>query len=282
MTQKTCDLHIHSNYSDGTCTPSELINMAEEFGLGAVALCDHNTVDGLNDFLNAAVGKNVKAIPGIEVSTSYQDKELHILALFVKEEYYDEIRNLMASHDEKKEQSNVEMIERLGEAGIKLDYDAIKASTPKGRVNRANVAAAMHNAGYVSDKQEAFEKYLHPKYGFYVEPKRIDAIEAIRFIKRIGAVTVWAHPFLEMNEKEVGEVLMNAVPEGLDGMEVLYSEYDEKTIGASKKLADCYDLLYSGGSDFHGSNKPDIMMGTGKGNLAIPYEYYTLLRNRAD
>ena len=217
--ERFCDLHTHSVYSDGTVSPAEIIRLAKNAGLTAVALCDHNTIDGLAEFVMAAKNTGVEAVPGIEFSTDYLDGELHILGLFIPERAYDAVSEKLQEVLARKEQSNIDLINRLQNIGIELDYDAIKSGMPGGMVNRAVIAAEMVRKGYVSSIKEAFSGVLSPKKGYYHPPKRIDVFEAIQFIRSIGAVSVLAHPFLNLNEDELCIFLKNAVLCGLDGME---------------------------------------------------------------
>ena len=275
-----CDLHTHSVFSDGTDTPARLIELAAEAGLSAVALCDHNTVAGLPDFLEAAKDSSVEAVPGVEISTDYADKELHILALFVQPQHYAAVTALLAEGDRRKEQSNIELVAALNAAGYALSYEQIKAKTPQGHINRAHIAAEMLELGYVESVQAAFRTLLSPKHGLYHPPKRIDAYDAIRFIKSIGAVAVLAHPFLSMDEELLRAFLPQAVEAGLDAMEVFYSKYTEETTLVAVKIAEEYGILPSGGSDYHGGNKPDIAIGIGRGDLKIPHQWLNGLKKR--
>jgi predicted metal-dependent phosphoesterase TrpH len=195
---KLCDLHTHSTCSDGTLTPTELVKLALEKNLAAVALTDHNTVAGLPEFLEAARGTKLEAVPGIEFSVDYGDIELHILGLFVKPEHYGPITERVEDMLRRKEQSNIDLVKNLEQAGIFLSYEDIKAATTTGQVNRALIAAEMLRKGYVGSIQEAFSKYLKQSHGYYNPPKRPDAFETIRFIRSLGAVAVWAHPFLNL------------------------------------------------------------------------------------
>ena len=267
-----CDLHVHSTFSDGTDTPTALVAMAEEKGLGAIALTDHNTVAGLPEFLNAAEGKSVRAIAGTELSTDYNGIELHILGLFLRQEHFVQITDLLEDYRFRKEQSNVDLVAKLNAKGFCIDYDRIKNSTPEGQVNRALIAAELTRLGYTESIQDAFKKLLSPKCGYYVPPTRPDPFATIRFIKSLGAVAILAHPFLNLNEGSLREFLTRAVPCGLDAMETLYSTYDEQTTALAERIADEFGILPSGGSDYHGKNKPHIQMGIGQGNLAIPQE----------
>lgn len=275
---KYCDLHTHSVYSDGTFTPEELISAAKQAGLAAVALTDHNTVAGLPCFLAAAQGSGVEAVAGVEISTDYGEKELHILALFVRPEHYDAITDLMEEMLRRKEESNVALVDALFRAGYPVDYAAIKARTPNGQVNRALIAAELARLGYVEDIQAAFKKLLSPKRGLYTPPKRISSYEAIRFIKSLGCTAVLAHPFLNMDAAMLRGFLPEAVACGLDGMETVYSKYSPEETALAIRIAQEFGLKNSGGSDFHGQNKPDIAIGTGRGDLKIPVEWMEALR----
>lgn len=275
------DLHTHSTYSDGTLTPSELVALSVKAGLSAVALCDHNTVAGLPEFLEVAKDTSLTAIPGIEFSTDYGGTELHILALFIRPEHYGPITDLLAKMVQAKEQSNLALIQALRPAGIALDYESIKAGTPNGQVNRAVIAAEMVRKGYCETVKEAFAKWLSPKRGYYIPPRRLDAFEVIRFIRSLGAVSVLAHPFLNLDEGGLLRFLHEAKNCGLDGMEVYYPLFEEEKTRLAEKIAEEFSLLKSGGSDFHGENKPEISLGSGKGNLSIPAEILLRLRKRS-
>ena len=279
---KLCDLHTHSTYSDGTLSPAELIALAEREGLGALALSDHNTVTGLPSFLEAASRSSVEAIPAVEFSTDYGDKELHILALFVKPEHYAAVTETVRPMLERKEQSNLDLVAGLKTAGILLDYEKIKAATPDGQVNRAVIAAELVRLGYCGSVKEAFKSVLSEKHGFFHPPKRLDALDTIAFIKSIGAVAVLAHPFLNLNEEELRRFLPQAMTRGLDALEVFYSDFTPEQTERLGRIADEFGLLYSGGSDFHGTNKPRIKLGTGRDNLRISCGVKEKLAQRAE
>ncbi len=267
-----CDLHTHSTFSDGTLTPTQLIREAEKAGLSAIALSDHNTAAGLPEFLQAAKNSTVEAVPGIEFSTEYLGTELHILGLGILPAHYEAVNALLQQFLQRKEQSNRDLIDRLNQVGIVLSYDEIRQQSA-GNINRAVIGAQMVRLGYCESVQQAFSQYLSTDKGYYIPPLRPDAFETIRFIKSIGAVAVLAHPFLNLDEGALRVFLEQAKKAGLDGMEVLYPKYDEKTTELSKQLAEEYGLLPSGGSDFHGQNKPDIRLGVGRGNLRIPLSF---------
>ena len=271
-----CDLHTHSAYSDGTYTPTQIIEEAERAGLFAVALTDHNTVAGLDEFLNAAKGKNVRAIAGIEISTAYESTELHIVGLGVKAQYYGAVTEKLKQIKINKERSNIQLAKALSAAGYFIDYEALKASAG-GQINRAHFAGALVEKGYVGSIKEAFDTLLAKDSGFYKEPERLDVFDVISFLKSIGATVVLAHPFLNLDEARLRVFLTAAIPYGLDAMETLYSTYDNETTDLSARIAKEFKLKQSGGSDFHGARKPVIALGRGRGNLFVPSAFLEAL-----
>lgn len=276
-----CDMHNHSIFSDGTFTPEEVVKIAEKANLSAIALTDHNSVLGLPRFLAMKSKTDIKLVPGIEFTTEYNGTELHILGLFIPKEKYDEIEELVKKALKLKEQANIDLVNKIAHLGYDITYDEVKATTPNGKTNRAIIANYMMKKGIVSSVSEAFEKFLNPSVGLYKAAKRLSALDIIEYIDSIGSVAVWAHPFLNLKtEEEVREFLEKAVKKGLDGMEVYYSKFTPEQTECAKKLVEEFSLLPSGGSDFHGENKPEIAMGTGKGNLSIPYSIYENLEKR--
>lgn len=276
---KLCDLHTHSIYSDGTSTPEELIALAKQAGLCAIALTDHNTVSGIAHFLKAAKGTDVIAVPGIEVSSDYLGNELHIVGLFQTLEHLEEVEKYVAAYLERKDRSNVDLCNNLCAAGYEISYEKVKAATPDGTVNRALIAAELMRSGYVQSIKEAFSSLLSKKGGYYHEPQRLDAIEVIGKLGEFGATPILAHPFLSLDEPSLRAFLPLAKSAGLVGMETDYSTFDQETTALAHALTKEHRLLPSGGSDYHGTNKPDIRIGIGKGNLAVPFAYYENLMN---
>ena len=277
---KCCDLHTHSNYSDGTCSPAEIIAQAEQLGLSAVALTDHNTVAGLPAFLEAARNSSVEAVPGVEISCQYGDTELHLVGLYLPPENLDVVTVYLESLNRKKEESNRQLIQNLNRAGYLLDYDEICQAHPEGTVNRAVIAASMLEKGYVSSISEAFQGVLSVKAGFYVPPQRLTFFNAIALLRYVEAVPVLAHPFLNLKtEQRLRTCLQEAVPKGLLGMETLYSSFTPEETALARQLAAEFGLTESGGSDFHGQTKPHISLGRGTGTLAVPASFADTLKN---
>ncbi|MBO5727653.1 MAG: PHP domain-containing protein [Oscillospiraceae bacterium] len=271
-----CDLHTHSVFSDGTYTPGELVAQAKRLGL-IVALTDHNTVAGLPEFMDAAQKLGVTAVPGVEFSTEHKGKELHLLGLFVFPEHYAAVERMVKEQHVLKEISNMELVERLNQAGYLIDYAKVKGRNPNGNANRAHVAAELLEQGYVTSVREAFDTILSDRGGFYVPPSRLQLMDVIKELRRIGVLPVLAHPLQELTEAELRALLPSAIEAGLIGMETMHSSYTPETISLAEAIAQEHHLLSSGGSDFHGSVKPEISLGTGRGWLCIPEKIYLQL-----
>lgn len=271
-----CDLHTHSVFSDGTYTPTEIVAEAKRLGL-IVALTDHNTVAGLPEFTAAARDLGVTAVPGVEFSTEHEGKELHLLGLFIPPECYCAIDGLLRQSHALKERFNRELVARLHAAGYRLDFERIRRRTPSGNPNRAHIAAELLELGYVSSIQEAFDTLLGDNCGFYIRPPQLQMMQVIETLRQLGALPILAHPLQELTERELRGLLPAAKAAGLLGMETMHSSYSPDTIRLAEEIAAGFGLLPGGGSDFHGSVKPDIALGTGKGQLCIPPEVYSNL-----
>ncbi|MBQ8319679.1 MAG: PHP domain-containing protein [Clostridia bacterium] len=275
-----CDLHTHSVFSDGTYTPTELIREADERGLSAIALTDHNTARGLPEFLAAAKAAAVQAVAGVEFSVDWGEKntELHILGLFLTPDAFLRVEEWVQTLRRNKEESNRILCGRLAAAGYEIDLDEVKKNSPAEFVNRALIGEVLAKKGYVPSIAAAFETLLKKGGEFYVEPKRLPALETVAFIKELGGAAVLAHPFLNLDEEGLRGFLPRAKEAGLDGMETMYSTYTEKESALSAAIAKEFSLKQSGGSDFHGTRKPNIFLGVGKGNLKIPTNFYEELK----
>ena len=271
-----CDLHTHSRFSDGACTPTEIVTAAKELGL-IVALTDHNTAAGLPEFMAAARELGVTAVPGVEFSTEYEKTELHLLGLFILPEHYAAVERMAATQHALKERTNRKLVKRLNEAGYQIDFEHVKARHPGGNPNRAHVAAELLARGYVSSIQEAFDTLLGDHCGFYEQPPQLLLLDVIRELRQLGVLPVLAHPLQELTEEQLRRLLPIAKAAGLLGMETMHSSYSPDTIRLVETIAAEFDLLPSGGSDFHGSVKPDIALGTGKGQLCISGDVYSNL-----
>ena len=272
------DLHVHSTASDGTLTPSEVVDYAVKKNLYAIALTDHDTTDGIYEAKNASGGR-LEVIPGIEISADFNGTDLHILGLNIdyknKEfaEKIDECKRLRVERNKK-------MIEKLNKCGFPITEKIItERYGDDASITRAHFARYLLDEGYVKTKDEAFTKYLNKNAPCYVSRVQMKPATAIDIILKAGGHPVLAHPLLYHFNRERLLSLISYLKElGLEGIEAIYSLNSKEDDEFLNKTAKRYGLYITGGSDFHGSNKPDIDLGCGKGNLAIPREIlYSIL-----
>lgn len=266
---KLIDLHVHSNASDGTDTPSEVVALAVKKGLSAIALTDHDTIAGLLEAQTAAAGLPIEIIPGIELSCVYHGEEIHILGLYV--DPMD--RKFRAETDALKEirdKRNGEMIRRFQEAGISITLDEVMAGNPDTVITRAHFARILFEKGYVKSMEQAFKKYLDYGGPYCPRKEKITPEHAMKILTDCKASPVLAHPYqYHLGDKKTEELIRYLTDLGLHGLEVYHSSNNQHESGKLKKLAGQYGLFPTGGSDFHGSNKPDIDIGSGRGGLRI-------------
>lgn len=276
------DLHVHSNKSDGTYTPEELVDYAIKKGLSAFALTDHDTIDGLSDALSYAENKPIEVIPGIEFSTEYEGKDVHIVGLYIRYEA-PSFREKLQAFVDSRIQRNVKMCRNLQEAGIDITFDKLSAEHPGAVITRAHYGAYLLEHGYVSTRAEAFEKYVGDHCKYYVPREKITPMQAVSLILQAGGVPILAHPPLYHLEKERLDTLVSLLKQnGLAGIETFYASYTGQEERDMLRLAKKYDLLQSGGSDFHGENKPGLDLATGYGKLFVPEDILQPIKKAAE
>lgn len=283
MSARMIDLHVHSSCSDGTLSPKELVNYAIEKNLSAFALTDHDTVDGLDEAIRYAAGLraeqgNIEVIPGIELSTEYQGADIHVVGLYIdyqNEDFQNKLREFVDSRTAR----NQKMCSLLTQAGVPVTYEELQAAYPDAVITRAHYAGYMLEKGYVKSRQEAFDRYVGDHAPCYIPREKITPAQAVQLILQAGGSPVLAHPILYHMSNERLDTLVQELKEaGLMGIEAIYSTYtagDERQIRA---LAAKYGLFISGGSDFHGANKPGLDLGTGYGKLFVPEELLTVIK----
>lgn len=266
------DLHVHSTFSDGSFTPSELVELALKKNLTAFALTDHDTVDGISEAIESAADADIMVIPGIELSTSYKNKDIHILGLNI--DYKDEhFLNSIAEFKDLRNKRNTKMIDLLKNQGFPISEKIISERFPDSVITRAHYATWLTENNYVASNDEAFKKYLSPGCPCYVAKTSLTPEKAIDIIHSAGGKAVLAHPLLyAFSSTELDNFVLMLAHNGLDGIEAIYSSNAWTDESHMKALADKYDLLISGGSDFHGTAKPDIELGTGRNNINVPDE----------
>ncbi|MCR5667010.1 MAG: PHP domain-containing protein [Eubacterium sp.] len=272
MNTPCIDLHVHSTASDGTFTPTELIAQAKESNLLAMALTDHDSIDGLKEAQKAADEADIEFVPGIELSTDHNGKELHVVGLYLDQENKKLNENLVNFVNER-DGRNAKMCELLQKEGFDITMEKLLAFAGTGVLTRAHFANYLVDNGYVKNIKAVFNEYLGNDCRCFVDRTLIQTTEAIKLIKQAGGVAILAHPGLYSYGDEQMRAALDLFKEaGLDGLEAIYSTYSSADERYFKELSKEYGLLISGGSDFHGTNKPDIKLGTGKGSMFIPYE----------
>lgn len=267
--RKYIDLHTHSTKSDGSFSPSELIRHGEEIGLYAIALTDHDNIDGIPEAMEEAKRHNIKFIPGIELSCDF-GSELHIVGLNI-DVYNKKLIEMTEKLKRDRIIRNNNTIKRLNDIGIDVTLEEAFKYCPGDVLGRAHIAKAVVDKGYAKSVKDAFKKYLGKGKVGYSNEFRISKEDAISLIKECGGVSVLAHcHYLGMEDDEFISFAKDLKEKGLDAIEGYYTEYTEKQsqfyIDAAKKLG----LKISGGTDFHGQMKPNIALGSGFGNLQIP------------
>ncbi|MBI3595634.1 MAG: PHP domain-containing protein [Nitrospirae bacterium] len=282
MTDRWIDLHTHSTASDGSLTPMELIRYAATKRLGALALTDHDCVDGLNEAVAEGERLGIEVIPAVELSADHPEGTMHVLGFFINRRHEGFCSRLRRLQEARKER-NPKIVQKLQGLGLNITYDEVVAASGGGQVGRPHFAKVLIQKGYVSSMHEAFERYLKKGAPGYVEKFRFSPQEAIAAIHEAGGVAVLAHPFTLYKEPSamLDPLLGVLAGNGLDGMEVVYSTYSEEQSRYYRELAEKYHLLASGGSDFHGAHKPGIDLGVGMGKLQIPFELLEPLRKKS-
>ena len=279
------DLHVHSSKSDGSFTPTELVNYAIEKGLSAFALTDHDTTDGIDEAMGAAeaavaAGRPVEVIPGIEFSTEYEGQDIHIVGLYIdyKSDFF---RRRLVSFVEGRITRNKEMCRRLTGHGIPVTYEELTAEFPDCVITRAHYAKFMLNHGYIKSLKEAFDRYIGDHGPCFVPRKKITPMRAVEIILKAGGFPILAHPVLYHFSKARLEKLVALLTEmGLQGLECVYSTHSASDEREMRSLAKKYNLCVSGGSDFHGNAKPGLDLATGYGNLFVPGELLDKIKER--
>lgn len=277
------DLHTHSTCSDGTYTPTELVELAKKIGLSALALTDHDTIDGLEEFQAAGKACGIETIPGIEFAALWEQHhrpEIHIVGLGF-DPSHPLLRERMKDIRQSRDIRNLKMCEKLSSIGLHITLDEVAANAGGEIITRAHFANVLLQKGYIKKKEDAFSRYISTGLPGYVEREFLSPKLCIRTIKEAGGAAVLAHPTLYGLELEqLEELCRELILYGLDGIECQYSTYSPAETKAITALAERMGLLPSGGSDFHGKNKPNIHLGSGKSNLAIPYGFWEGLRRR--
>ncbi len=291
------DLHVHSNKSDGSLTPSQLVALAVQKRLSAFALTDHDTTEGIPEAIEAANQYNqelsaghipppahgqpalpLEVIPGIEFSTEYKKKDIHILGLFIDYEapfFRQKIQDFVDSRTLR----NQKMCAGLQEAGMDISYQQLQDTFPGSVITRGHYAKYLFSHGYVKSMAEAFERYIGDHAKYFVPREKVTPSQAVQLIRKANGIPILAHPPLyRMSDENLDALVKTLAGDGLLGIEAIYSSYQPSDERHMRSLAKKYGLCISGGSDFHGSTKPGLELATGYGRLFIPEEVLTHLK----
>ena len=282
---RAIDLHTHTCKSDGSYTPTELVDYAIEKNLAAVAITDHDSIEGLDEAVAHAAAlrerglPSVEMIPGIEFSTKYEKQDVHIVGLYISYER-EAFQSALGSFVDSRVSRNRKMCKNLQGAGIDITYEKLLAMYPDAVITRAHYASYLLEHGYVKSRQDAFARYLGDHTKYFVPREKVTPSQAVDLILKADGVPILAHPPLyHMGNDRLDTLVSSLKADGLMGIEVFYSTYSNQDVRDMQRLAAKYNLLVSGGSDFHGANKPGLDLGCGYGKLYIPEE--TLLKIKA-
>ena len=273
------DLHTHSNKSDGSFSPTQLVDYAVSKELAAIALTDHDTIEGLEEAILHAAAlaqaglPSVEVVPGIEFSTKYGEQDVHIVGLYIA--YNSPLfKARLQEFVDSRINRNIKMCRNLQEAGIDITYEKLQACHPDAVITRAHYAAYLFDNGYVLSRQDAFSQYLGDHTKYFVPREKVTPVQAVELILAAGGIPILAHPPLyHMGKERLDSLVSSLKGAGLMGIEALYSTYTNQDERDMLRLSQQYDLLPSGGSDFHGTNKPGLDLGTGYGKLFVPEKF---------
>lgn len=277
------DLHIHSTASDGSLTPAEIIEHAQRLNLAAIAITDHDSIYGSKEALRSGIPPSLDFLTGVEISAAHPpffpgSGSFHILGYCIRLDNHALNQSLNRLRQARKNR-NPKIIKRLNELGFKISLEDVNQTVADGQLGRPHIAHAMIKKGLVESMDEAFDKFLGAGRPAYVDKERIGCEEAVKMIRNAGGVAVLAHPSLLKidDDCQLDELLQNLIKIGMRGIEVYYPEHTAEQIQHYTELANKYNLLMTGGTDFHGSITPEIKMGTGTGTLFVPYTLYEKL-----
>jgi 3',5'-nucleoside bisphosphate phosphatase len=277
------DLHIHSTASDGTLTPQEILTQAQNLQLGAIAITDHDTLDGSKNALSIGIPSSVKFLTGVEISSepppSFSSAgSFHILGYAVDVDH-PQLNHTLSMLRDSRNRRNPQILKLLSRLGMEIALDEVRNLSGNSQLGRPHIAQLMVEKGYVPSIDAAFDEYLGNGKPAYVDRFRFECEDTIKAILKARGIPVLAHPILlGIKENETLEGMIAVLTEmGLKGIEVYYPEHTKNLIEYYSRLASHYNLLMTGGTDFHGDIKPEIKMGIGKGNFFVPYELYEKL-----
>ena len=275
------DLHTHTNISDGSESPADTVAHAKALGLKAIAITDHDTANGVPEAKAAGEKLGIEVVGGLELGCGWNGKEVHMLAYDIdpyNEKLNDTLEWIVTDRDER----NKKMVDLMAKDGIIIDLDELKAEHPGSIIGRPHFALCLIRAGLADSVQDAFVRYLDPGRKYYIRRHFLSVEEAAELIRGAGGVSSIAHPMqYRLDDEGMTELMEKARDAGVSGLECYYSGYSPEVCARLKALAAAYGFCATEGSDWHGSHKPHIEMGSGMhGELNAPYELLAKLRER--
>jgi predicted metal-dependent phosphoesterase TrpH len=266
------DLHSHTTASDGVMSPSEIVRYAKAKGLQAIAITDHDTIEGLDEGLSEGERIGLEVIPGVEISAEHSPGSMHLLGFFV-DNHHPFLNERLEYLQKARIERNPKIVEKLNRLGVQITYEEVLKASGGGQVGRPHFAQVLLDKKYVKTFQEAFDRFLKKGAPAYVDKIRFTEKEALYFIKEVGGVAVLAHPnTLNMDGySELEDLLLQLIEDGLKGIEIYYPEHSASDVAKYKALAQRYGLLMTGGTDYHGIEKNGLDIGVGRGGMKLPY-----------
>lgn len=273
---KKIDLHVHTSASDGTMSGAEVVKKALDQGLAAIAITDHDTVSGYAGAAEAGAKLGVEVVPGIEISTRHGGA-VHILGYFIDPQS-EKLRPVLDWVVNDRDARNRKMAELMAADGLPVSYEQMHERFGE-VIGRPHFARILVELGMAESVQDAFDRYVEKGQKYYLPRNFLSIERSIETILEAGGVPVLAHPFqYRRNSVSLTELIEHCMAHGLQGMECRYSGYDGEMVAHLESLAERYGLVKTGGSDFHGANKPHIGLGTGTGELNVPYDFLEKLK----
>ncbi|MCU0560994.1 MAG: PHP domain-containing protein [Desulfobacterales bacterium] len=280
------DLHIHSTASDGTLTPAQLLAMAVQLNLGAIAITDHDSIAGSREALLEGIPAALGFLTGVEISAepppSYPGSgSIHVLGYAIRLDD-PELNRALEKLQEARKSRNPEIVDRLKRLGIEISLEEVEREAGEGQAGRPHIATLLVKKGVAASIDDAFDRFLSSGRPGYADKFRIECSQAITLINAAGGIPVLAHPcLLELEtEDQLEELLQEMIAMGLKGLEVFFTDHTADQTRRFAALARRHELIMTGGTDFHGETLPNVRMGTGKGNLHVPYALYERLIER--
>lgn len=278
------DLHLHTTASDGSCTPAEVVHLAKEAGVIAIGITDHDTMNGVTEAVAMGKAIGIEVLPGIELSTDYCGQDTHVLGygntLSVKGT---PLENAIHWMQQERRRRNERIIEYMRRDGISVTMEELMEQYPGATIGKPHFAQLLISRGLASDVEDAFSRYLHAGKRYYVPRSYLPMERAVEAIRASGGLAVLAHPLqYRYDRRKLHDMVKYASNVGVQGLEVYYTGYDEEQRAELIRLAKKFDLVITGGSDFHGTNKPGISVGRGDGTLVVPARLLEALKKRME